>query len=72
MARIRMLRGTGGPDGSECLVGDVVDVPEALATVWVRTGRAVPAATPDTPVAPAVEAGAPVVQSKPTPRKRTR
>lgn len=68
MPRVRMLRNTGGPDGAACLAGEVVDLPVGLAASFVATGRAVPAdESPD-----GDEAGAPAVQHRPPPKRRTR
>ncbi len=38
---VRMLRGTGGPDGSACEAGEVYDLPDPLAVSWISSGRAV-------------------------------
>lgn len=39
--RIRMLVGTGGPNGIACEVGEVYDLPDQLAQSWIYAGRAV-------------------------------
>jgi hypothetical protein len=38
---VKMLLATGGPNGTACFVGEVHDLPDALAQQWVLTGRAV-------------------------------
>lgn len=47
---IRMLIGTGGPNGTACFVGEVYDLPDTLARSWVALGRAELAPDPSTPV----------------------
>ncbi len=39
--RVLMRRGTVGPDGSACEVGEVYDLPDAVARQWIMIGRAV-------------------------------
>lgn len=62
--RVRMCRGTVGPDGSACEVGEVYDLPDAVARQWIIIGRAV--FVSDEP-APVVE-----VQHAEPPKRRRR
>ena len=70
---MRMTRSTGGPHGSACAVGDVVDVPEHVARAWVAQSRAVPVSG-----APVLDTGLvsvhgdPGPESAPAPAKRRR
>jgi hypothetical protein len=78
--KIRMLIGTGGPNGSACDVGEVYDLPDGLARTWVAAGRAVPA--DDQPPPPDDQPpphdgvvtinGDPMVETRPVKRLRTR
>jgi len=63
---VTMLVSTGGPNGTACLVGEVHDLPDALAQHWIVTGRAV-VMSDDAP-----EPAAPVVATRPLKPKRTR
>lgn len=38
--RVRMLRGTGGPDGLACEAGEVYDLPRLVALQFLASGRA--------------------------------
>jgi len=64
--RVLMRRGTVGPDGSACEVGEVYDLPDAVARQWIMIGRAV-VVLDDAP-APV----APVLATRPLKPKRTR
>jgi hypothetical protein len=68
--RIRMLIGTGGPNGTACEAGEVYDLPDLLAQSWVTARRAEVAA--DVVDGPVVVHGDPVPQVAPAPVKRRR
>jgi hypothetical protein len=72
--RIRMLRGTVGPDGSGLAVGAEVDVPEALGIAWCRNGRATPldAVTLDPGILTTFGDPSPSVQSSPAEKGKRR
>lgn len=38
--QVLMRRGTVGPHGLACEVGEIVDLPDAVARHWVAIGRA--------------------------------
>lgn len=38
---VKMLIGTGGPNGTACFVGEVYDLPDGLAAQWIAAGRCV-------------------------------
>lgn len=64
--RVRMLRGTVGPDGVGCEAGTIADVPDAIARQWVASERAVAADE-----APAVTAHDPAPRANdPQPKRR--
>lgn len=63
--RVLMRRGTVGPDGSACEVGEVHDLPDAVARQWIMIGRAV-VVSDDAP-APVVD-----VQHAETPKRKRR
>ena len=69
---VRMLIGTGGPNGTACFVGEVYDLPDTLARQWVQGGRAVlvDAPTVDGGVTPIH--GDPTVMSGPPPVRKRR
>ena len=67
---IRMLIGTGGPNGAACFVGEVYDLPDTLALSWVALGRAELAPDPFTPVA--VVQHDPVASTAPVPSRKRR
>jgi hypothetical protein len=68
--RIRMLIGTGGPNGTACEAGEVYDLPEPLAKSWVAAGRAT--VETDAIEVPVVVHGDPVPQATPAPVTRRR
>jgi len=67
---IRMLIGTGGPNGTACFVGEVYDLPDTLARSWVVLGRAELAPDPSTPVL--VSHGDPAASTAPVPSRKRR
>jgi hypothetical protein len=67
---IRMLIGTGGPNGTACFVGEVYDLPDTLARSWVALGRAELAPDPSTPVV--VLQHDPVASTAPVPPRKRR
>lgn len=60
--RIRMLRGTAGPDGLACEVGGVYDLPDPWSQLLIKTGRALPVETE--PVSPIVVANRQTMPAK--------
>lgn len=71
--RVRMLRGTGGPDGLACEAGGVYDLPRDIAVGFVVMGRAVPVDDVTEHGAPVVVHGdAPVVATRPAKPRRAR
>lgn len=67
---IRMLIGTGGPNGTACFVGEVYDLPDTLARSWMASGRAELAPDPSTPVV--VLQHDPVASTAPVPSRKRR
>lgn len=63
--RVRMLRGTGGPDGLALEAGEVYDLPRPVALHYVSIGRA-------EAVGDVTETATPVLDTRPLKPKRTR
>lgn len=67
---IRMLIGTGGPNGTACFVGEVYDLPDTVARSWVAAGRAELA--PDPLETVDVQHHDPVASTAPVPPRKRR
>ena len=63
--RVRMLRGTGGPDGLALEAGEVYDLPRPVALHYLSIGRAEVVEEPTEPATP-------VLDTRPLKPKRTR